>query len=92
MNRSVTNNLASFLLKRTEKHVTLMMDLLRVRNRKNYAFVYDLAAAIVRKVYEVVVGQKVFPLSSIRNVYILYIKVIMVAKTLPYWPMDCGEV
>ena len=59
-----------------------MMDLLRVRNRKNYAFVYDLAAAIVRKVYEVVVGQKVFPLSSIRNVYIPYIKVIMVAKNL----------
>ena len=84
-------NFASFLLKRTEQHVTLMMDLLRVRNRKNCAFVYDLAAAIVRKVYEVVVGQKVFPLSSIRNVYIFHIKVIMVAKTF-YWPMDGGEV
>ena len=60
------------------------MDLLHVRNRKNYAFVYDLAAAIVRKVYEVVVGQKVFPLSSIRNVYILHIKVIIVANILGF--------
>ena len=66
-----------------------MMDLLHVRNRKNFAFAYDLAAAIAHKVYEVVAGQKVFPLSSIKNVHTLYIKDIMVAKN-PL-PLYCGD-
>ena len=43
---------------------TLTMDLLHVRNRKNYVFAYVLVAVAVHRVYEVVVGQKVFLLSS----------------------------